>query len=119
MIIVVAQLDQTTGGYRLLITDFGLSKIARHAQTTVLHKGTPQYTPPEGYTDKKVDDKLDVFSFGIMLWEMWSREVPYYGLNNAQVMGSICGGKRPPIPVWLYLVVFVFLILIVICYVDE
>ncbi|KAH7829557.1 putative phosphatidylinositol-4-phosphate 5-kinase [Monocercomonoides exilis] len=90
--------ELSSGSFRLMISDFGLSKITHHSQTLVLHKGTPQYTPPEGYSEGKVNEKLDVFSFGMIMWEMWKRELPFRGLSNPQLMNLICSGQRPSVP---------------------
>ena len=39
--------------------------------------------------------KADVYSFGVMLWEMVSGEVPYDGMKLQDVCGSICRGEHP------------------------
>ena len=39
--------------------------------------------------------KADVYSFGVMLWEMVSGEVPYDGMELQEVCGSICRGNHP------------------------
>ncbi|KAK2956005.1 putative serine/threonine protein kinase [Blattamonas nauphoetae] len=90
--------EDAPGQIRCLISDFGLSKIAKHSQTLVVRKGTMQYTAPECFDVDRCDEKLDVFSFGIMLWEMWTRQPPFAGLSTNQIINQICDGKRPALP---------------------
>ena len=51
--------------------------------------GTPCYLAPEIYQKKAYDEKIDVFSFGTMLWEIFTREVPYEGLEPADIMQKL------------------------------
>ncbi|KAJ4459895.1 putative phosphatidylinositol-4-phosphate 5-kinase [Paratrimastix pyriformis] len=87
-----------SSGEQLKISDFGLSKFKNHSRTVVSKRGTPAYSPPESYSSEKCDEKIDVFSFGIILWELWSRQLPYGSLNFQQIMNAICTHKRPRIP---------------------
>lgn len=48
--------------------------------------GTPAYLAPEIYQKKAYDEKIDVFSYGTILWEIFTREVPYEGLDPADIM---------------------------------
>ena len=52
---------------------------------------------PEVIEQAHVGVKADVYSFGVMLWEMVSGEVPYDGMELQDVCGSICRGD-PPAP---------------------
>ena len=51
------------------ITDVGVSKDAKDITGTIA--GTPVYIAPEVFHSKLYDSKADIYSFGIMLWEMW------------------------------------------------
>ena len=50
---------------------------------------------PEVIEQTNVGVKADVYSFGVMLWEMLSGEVPYDGMELEEVCGSICRGDHP------------------------
>ena len=50
---------------------------------------TPSYLAPEVYQKKAYDEKIDVFSFGTMLWEIFTREVPYEGLEPTDIMQKL------------------------------
>ena len=51
------------------ITDIGVSKEAKDITGTLA--GTPLYIAPEVFHSKVYDSKADIYSFGIILWEMW------------------------------------------------
>jgi hypothetical protein len=42
--------------------------------------------------------KLDVYSFGIVLWETWTRTLPYSGRPSAEVIEGLRHGMRPAVP---------------------
>mmetsp|Transcript_16210 Transcript_16210/g.22136 ORF Transcript_16210/g.22136 Transcript_16210/m.22136 type:complete len:176 (+) Transcript_16210:624-1151(+) len=51
---------------------------------------------PEVALRKAYNEKVDVYSFGILLWQMLSGEVPFAGLSRDQFMERVaCGGQRP------------------------
>eukprot|EP00727_Mastigamoeba_balamuthi_P000641 m51a1_g10574 putative tkl protein kinase (674) ;mRNA; r:55931-59252 len=80
-----------------LITDFGSARFT--AGTLSDRVGTVQYTAPEVLRGAKYDERADVFSFGIVLWEIMSRgAIPYGDMDTAQVPAAIMRGERPVMP---------------------
>eukprot|EP01098_Paradermamoeba_levis_P016791 TRINITY_DN9297_c0_g1_i1.p1 TRINITY_DN9297_c0_g1~~TRINITY_DN9297_c0_g1_i1.p1 ORF type:complete len:579 (-),score=136.63 TRINITY_DN9297_c0_g1_i1:52-1788(-) len=76
------------------ITDFGLSK-ATTDLTRTAHFGTPLYAAPELVQDNYTE-KVDVFSFAIIMWEMFARILPYDKIKFAsEVQEKVRGGHRP------------------------
>lgn len=61
-------------------------------------KGTVSWMAPEVITTTNYNEKCDVYSFGIVMWEVLMRRVPFKGLNSYQVMQTVDGKKRPPLP---------------------
>ncbi len=65
----------------LWLADFGLARIAQAADSTLssdMIMGTPQYISPEqAMGDKKLDEGTDIYSFGVMLYEMVVGQVPF------------------------------------------
>ena len=58
-----------------------------------------KWTAPEWYTAGRLSIKSDVWSFGILLWELVTKgKVPYPGMTNEQVMEAVPQGYRMPIP---------------------
>lgn len=81
------------------ILDFGLSKGINMTeltrQDTIL--GTAAYMSPEQIQGKPLDHLTDIFSFGIMLYEMITGERPFAGEYGAAVSYSIMHEEPPPI----------------------
>ena len=61
-------------------------------------KGTVAWMAPEVITTTNYNEKCDVYSFGIVMWEVLMRRVPFKGLNSFQVMQTVDRKKRPPLP---------------------
>jgi serine/threonine protein kinase len=59
--------------------------------------GTPMYQAPEVLQNAGVGKGTDVFSFGIMMWEMISGESPYEGLSLNEMKSAVLAGARPSI----------------------
>ncbi|XP_071687030.1 uncharacterized protein [Rutidosis leptorrhynchoides] len=72
------------------VGDFGLSKL-KHATflTARSGRGTPQWMAPEVLRNEPSNEKSDVFSFGIILWELVTQCVPWNNMNPLQVVGVV------------------------------
>ncbi|KAM0030047.1 putative protein kinase TKL-CTR1-DRK-2 family [Helianthus debilis subsp. tardiflorus] len=72
------------------VGDFGLSKL-KHATFLTARSGggTPQWMAPEVLRNEPSNEKSDVFSFGIILWELVTRSVPWSNMNPLQVVGVV------------------------------
>ncbi len=76
------------------ITDFGIARITDSSKTrtgTVL--GTPNYMSPEQCMGKKVDGRADLFSLGVVLYQMVSGSLPFKGDSMATLMYSIVNDR--------------------------
>ena len=92
------------GGRRCKVSDFGLSK-SESLNTTATQstmggaKGTPSYMAPELLEDNLFDEKSDVYSFAIVIWEIWDGGVPWHGLQPVQITRKVVDKReRPPPP---------------------
>jgi sterile alpha motif and leucine zipper-containing kinase AZK len=83
---------------RAKITDFGLSKVKTESLSSLSRVGTPQWSAPEvlDSDSESVDyEKADVFSFGVVLWELVTGNIPWKGLRPDQVISAVAfKGKR-------------------------
>ena len=52
-------------------------------------RGTFQWMAPEVITNEYYTEKADVYSFGIILWEFWSRDPPYKGVKAKDVAKKV------------------------------
>lgn len=83
------------------VGDFGLSKIKRNTLVSGGVRGTLPWMAPEllNGSSSKVSEKVDVFSFGIVLWEILTGEEPYANMHYGAIIGGIVNNTlRPPVP---------------------
>ncbi|KAJ4869657.1 PAS domain-containing protein tyrosine kinase family protein [Raphanus sativus] len=72
------------------VADFGLSRIKHETYlTTKSGKGTPQWMAPEVLRNESADEKSDIYSFGVVLWELATEKIPWETLNAMQVIGAV------------------------------
>jgi serine/threonine-protein kinase len=84
---------------RIKIIDFGLAFMT-HMQgltATGLIMGTPEYMAPEQVAGKKVDERADIYSLGIILYEIFTGRVPFTGDSAISVgFQQMKDAPRPP-----------------------
>jgi serine/threonine protein kinase len=80
------------------ITDFGTAKILQFGtmQQTAHVMGTPSYMSPEQVKGRAVDGRSDIFSLGVLLYEMVTGEKPFPGQNITTVIYKIV--NEEPVP---------------------
>ncbi|MBT4194488.1 MAG: serine/threonine protein kinase, partial [Gammaproteobacteria bacterium] len=82
----------------LKITDFGIARITDSSKTkTGMVLGTPSYMSPEQLAGKKVDGRSDLFSLGVMLYQMLCGSLPFKADSMASLMFKITNDEAPEI----------------------
>jgi serine/threonine-protein kinase len=80
------------------VTDFGIARITDSSKTkTGMVLGTPSYMSPEQLAGKKIDGRSDLFSLGVMLYQMACGKLPFEGDSMAQLMFRIANEPHPDI----------------------
>jgi serine/threonine protein kinase len=86
--------------YRLRICDFGTAVFEDCGTTTAI--GTIAYISPETFRDAPPTKKVDVFAFGLIIYEILTgKSVFPKGANIAQIYGLHMTKTRPEIPKWI------------------
>ncbi len=72
------------------VTDFGIARITDSSKTkTGLVLGTPSFMSPEQLAGKKVDGRSDLYSLGVMLYQLLTGVLPFRGESMAELMYKI------------------------------
>jgi len=94
------------------VLDFGLAKLTERRQGEVDNEaptrakvntdpgtvmGTASYMSPEQARGQEVDARSDIFSLGVMLYEMLAGRAPFIGVNALEVIGEILKTEPPPL----------------------
>jgi tRNA A-37 threonylcarbamoyl transferase component Bud32 len=79
------------------VADFGIARVMTSSKTqTGVILGTPSYMSPEQISGQKVDGRSDLFSLGVVFYELLTGEKPFQGDSIATLMFNIT--TSPPIP---------------------
>ncbi len=80
------------------ITDFGIARMASAAVRTQtgMVLGSPKYMSPEQVVGKLTDQRSDIFSLGVMLYEMLTGQAPFAGENVNAIMYQTLNSVPPP-----------------------
>src|SRR5262245_24388457 len=92
------------------LADFGLAKLvavpASEVTSTLIEGATRQgvilgtlaYMSPEQASGKVLDERSDIFSFGVVLYELLSRRRPFSGATDLELLQTILHGTPAPLP---------------------
>ncbi|GMH23648.1 hypothetical protein Nepgr_025491 [Nepenthes gracilis] len=80
------------------VADFGVARVKAQSGVMTAETGTYRWMAPEVIEHKPYDHKADVFSFGIVVWELLTGKLPYEYLTPLQAaVGVVQKGLRPTI----------------------
>jgi serine/threonine protein kinase len=86
-----------TEGLQIKLTDFDTCRIVTPKMKGVL--GTPDYIAPEAFKCRGYSEKVDVYAYGITVWQIATREKPYPQLQALEIPDAVTKGARPaPLP---------------------
>ncbi len=85
-----------SGGVK--VTDFGIAKAISSSRTkTGVILGTPNYMSPEQIMGQKIDHRSDIFSLGVLFFQLLTGETPFHGDNLSSLLYQITQVKHPPV----------------------
>jgi protein phosphatase 1L len=93
----------SSSSVQVKLTDFGLSKLKLHdSKYTTRMVGTTPWMAPEVFGDEtnaeKYTKSADIYSFGMMFFEVLTGEIPYSGILRSKLLRSVREGRRPCLP---------------------
>ncbi|MEM7115366.1 MAG: protein kinase [Chloroflexota bacterium] len=80
------------------LTDFGLARLIRQDSNlthTGVFIGSPTYVSPEVLQNERLDTRSDIWSFGILLYEMIAGQPPFQGQHMAALLSGILNAPTP------------------------
>lgn len=82
----------------LKLMDFGIAQIIDNQKLTLTGQliGSPAYMAPELISGKPLDRRTDLFSLGILLYQLATGQLPFCGRNPHEVLNRIADGDYPP-----------------------
>jgi serine/threonine protein kinase len=94
-------LVNATQDVRLIDFSLAQSKMDRFLQFSKRVEGTPLYMAPEQIRGEKVDPRADVYSFGVMTYEMLTRRPPFIGTSYQTILDKHLKEPPPPMRSWV------------------
>ena len=83
---------------QIKVADFGIARMSTSSQTeTGIILGTPSYMSPEQISGKKVDGRSDLFSLGIVMYELLSGARPFQGDDLTELLHNITRSQLTPL----------------------
>uniref|UniRef100_A0A6S8IK00 Protein kinase domain-containing protein n=2 Tax=Amphora coffeiformis TaxID=265554 RepID=A0A6S8IK00_9STRA len=87
--------------YTPKVCDFGLSRLKAQDRSMTGNCGTVQWMAPEVLANQAYNEKADIYSYGIILWELLTRQCPYDDMSAIQCALAVLNrNHRPEIPRW-------------------
>ncbi|KAL6741786.1 hypothetical protein Aduo_015007 [Ancylostoma duodenale] len=84
--------------FTVKISDFGLSRRGTTYKMKTMQKMPIKYMAPESLSQFLFSQKTDVYSYGILIYELYSCKEPYQGVSNVETRSMVVGGKLNKMP---------------------
>eukprot|EP01138_Halocafeteria_seosinensis_P000273 gb/GECG01000281.1/.p1 GENE.gb/GECG01000281.1/~~gb/GECG01000281.1/.p1 ORF type:complete len:827 (+),score=83.35 gb/GECG01000281.1/:1-2481(+) len=98
-VLIIPNMDQGQRFYKAVVADFGVSKILQTLNVASRMVGIPKYTAPELLQPQKpFSTAADIFSLGVLMYELFSGQDIFPEHSLMQVMHAVISGKRPSVP---------------------
>ncbi len=79
------------------LADFGISRVLKSISKSAVTAGTPPYMAPEAFNRKR-NQQTDIWSAGVMFYQLLSGRLPFDGNDMAELYGAILNEEPDPLP---------------------
>ena len=87
--ILIKYTDETQKKFIPKLSDYGFSKDLNNSNYTETHLGTPATMAPEIMMNKPYNEKSDIWSIGVMMYQLHFKRIPYPGFSEQQILKKI------------------------------
>lgn len=94
-VLLVKEVTGPNDGIFIKITDFGVARILDQCIELTGQMGTCHWMAPEVLSNQPYSLEADIYSYGIVMWEVIAREVPYQNTNPMTIPIRVIKGERP------------------------
>lgn len=91
-----ANILRESEGTDVKISDFGAALTVSSDQTQVTGIGSPAYMSPEQIHERPLSHQSDIFSLGVVFYQLLTGHLPFTGANHIAIAMQICGTEPPP-----------------------
>lgn len=85
--------------FNVKICDFGLARLRDFSTQMTANVGTAQWMAPEVLNGQPYTESVDMFSYGVIVWEILTGTCPFESLSPLEIAIAVSQrGARPPIP---------------------
>ena len=95
-ILLTDKIEKNSDTTDIKISDFGLSRLYQKSCILTGQLGTCYWMAPEIIVNKRYSTKVDVYSYGIIMWEVCTRKTPYSCMSQQQVQFYVSVKKGRP-----------------------
>ncbi len=86
-----------TAETKIKMSDFGVALIRNGSHTQIMDAGSPCYASPEQVTGAELSQQSDMFSLGVVLYEMLAGQRPFTGESNGQILYKLVSIDPEPL----------------------
>jgi serine/threonine protein kinase len=80
-------------GFVAKLADFGLARVAQEGAMSTRHYGTISHMPPELLADGVLGLATDMYSLGVLFWEMYTGVRAWCGQRQDHIINAVCNGR--------------------------